>query len=360
MVRKKDTPKGAGVAQQSKANSPLSNGASQNQSIPGLTKRKHASIQDQEDSSGRPTKVSRTLPAQDAVKDSLPSKTALDLSKKRPSPSDGDDELVRIVGKRPKINSNAGLAHRSVEPEEVSPQKSTVNTATVEMITEGSATAAQASATVSMTAALPSTIPAEVQHLRSKYDFTTMSILSSAKIEVKVRNVLFRVGKFSFADIEAKPGIVILHAYANCANKMVSIVEIAKGEIQKEKGKWYQYSKLEGELKPLKMTQSKKDREGKTIAEWATEQDRTDDKAKTNESAEMGEEDMDTGVLAQKDMHGYQDEDDAEVAFETMKPPKKHASVFSEVKEKNKVRAVPILTIYLARVPVPGLKELYG
>lgn len=358
MVRKKNTPKRAGVIQQEDPILKAVISLPQTQSTPDLTKSKRTLVDDTQDSPDRATKRSKIIPAQGVPENSLSLNSKVDSSRKRSRPDDEDDNSVDITGKRPKINSNTGLIHHSTEPEDVPSPQLTSNVNSAQEPSNGATSATQASATVPIVENLPPTIPAEVQHLQSRYDFTPMSILSSAKIEVKVRNVLYRVGNFTFADIKAKPGIVVLHAYASCAGKMVSIVEIAKGEIQKERGKWYQYSKLDGELRPLKVKQPKKE-EGKTLGEWAKEKPITNLAAEVTSVAETPEDTMDKAKLA-KAMAEYGDDDGTEEAFETMEPLKKGAPFFPDVKAEDKVRANPVMTIYFARVPVPGLKAVYG
>ena len=52
-----------------------------------------------------------------------------------------------------------------------------------------------------------------------------------------------------------------------------------------------------------------------------------------------------------------------EEPFETMVNPKEAVDKGGELSGNGsgtKVRATPVMTIYFARVPVPGLRELYG
>ena len=256
---------------------------------------------------------------------------------KRPRPND-TDEGSRHRNKRSKANGNAGSPYCTEKAEDITRQATTSALSIQGADTNNSST--------------NQALPAEVQHLQNKYDFTTMSILSSSKIEQKVRNVLLRVSKFDFADVKAKPGIVVLHAKADVAGKMVSIVEIAKQEIQKEKRGWYQYSKLHGEIMQLKEKQPKRSGGGKTLAEWSME------KSNTKAAAEGGQKTSDSAEEGQKEKEAVNDEDgEMEDAFETMVIP---TGERNHAEDRKKVRAIPIMTIYLARVPVPGLKELYG
>ena len=287
-------------------------------------------------------------PASDVMDDTLNQSTERLALNKRPRPEDTDESSGHLR-KRSKANGNTGLGHRPQEPAEgLTEQDSTRTTVPGQDLN-------------STDNATPQALPAEVQHLQNKYDFTTMSILSSSKIEQKVRNLLLRVSKFNFAGIKANPGIVVLHAKAEAAGKMVSIVEIAKQEIQKEIGKWYQYSKLHGETmelkvketKELKVKETKAKGGGKTLAEWTKEKSGDGAPGKTGEGTSSGVEKVQEVRQAVDD----EDDDETEDAFETMALPNRE---HDKAEERKKVRAIPIMTIYFARVPVPGLKELYG
>ena len=278
-------------------------------------------------------------PASDVMDDTLNQSTERLALNKRPRPEDTDESSSHLR-KRSKANGNTGLGHHPQEPAEgLTEQDSTRTTVPSQDLN-------------STDNATPQALPAEVQHLQNKYDFTTMSILSSSKIEQKVRNLLLRVSKFNFADIKAKPGIVVLHAKAKAAGKMVSIVEIAKREIQKENGKWYQYSKLHGEIIESKAKETKPKGGGKTLDEWSKEKSGDGTPAKTGEGTSSGVEKVQEGKQAVDD-----EDDEMEDAFETMALPNRE---HDKAEERKKVRAIPIMTIYFDRVPVPGLKELYG
>ena len=185
----------------------------------------------------------------------------------------------------------------------------------------------------------------EIQHLIPKYNFLPMSILSSSKLESKITTLLKHINHFDFADANLKPGIAILSAKAGVASKLCSIVEIAKNAIVQEKGTWWQYSKLQGQMTPLKTKPSKRTGGGKTLAEWEQEQAGSD-------------------IATQGEGPKTLDDEDVEMndAFETMKPPNKTTFWPPEQEDEAniKVRDTPVMTIYFARVPVPGLKEIYG
>ena len=245
--------------------------------------------------------------------------------------------------KRKKINSNTGLHHHGPPPSSDIPVTTIVeNIQSPELAPIASARE----------------LPHEVLHLSGKYDFTTMSIRSSAKISDKVEKLLLRVENFSFADPKSKPGVVILCAKSEAASKMVSIVEIARQDIERDKGKWWQYSKLEGQIAQLKVRSVKRRDGGKTLSEWQKERARRES---------QGSEDVggDNGHGSEKAEHYAEvvdGDEEMEDAFETMGDPKEADQGAKQAGNGSdkKIRAIPVMTIYFARVPVPGLKELYG
>lgn len=192
-------------------------------------------------------------------------------------------------------------------------------------------------------------LPDEVQHLQSQYEFSTMSIISSSKISAKAKTLIERVEKFTFASVKAKPGVVVVTAKAPVASKMISIIEISKGDIAKRGGKWYEYSKLHSELLDVKPKQKQRPLGGRTLA----------DRGNPQVTSEAAIAELDQPLKGTTSDRMEIDEDDSEdggVIFETLEPPSK----VTLISERPKVRSTPMMTIYFSCVPVPGLKELYG
>ena len=194
-------------------------------------------------------------------------------------------------------------------------------------------------------------LPIELHHLQKTYDFATMSIVSSSKMEQKVRNLLLRIK----APVEStKPGIVILTAKADVASKLVGIVEIAKRTIQQEGGQWWQYSKLHPQMVELKKKKknSKRPEGGMTLREWADGQ--LEQKEKGSQKLD-GKQDTAAYAPAEEPSgdRPVEDEDEDEEAFQTMG---RH-QVMAYDENKSKIRAVAIMTVYLSQVPVPALKD---
>ena len=252
-----------------------------------------------------------------------------------------------IPDKRPKLNNSADSA------------QSPDNNATVDIMnttdSSGMHTMSRATTVTPM-----QSLPAEVQHLKDKYDFSTMSIISSSKIESRVRNLLDKTSKFSFTKPGNKPEVVILTAKAKAASKMCSIVEIAKGQIEKEKGRYWQYSSVHAELlelKPKKVELAG----GRTLADWDDKRGAPETIASSEKENAFGKE-QEPGPDIDEDDDVDDVDDDMDEAFETMIEPKeRERGVRTEDREGGKkVRDIPFMTIFFARVPVPGLKEIYG
>ena len=83
-------------------------------------------------------------------------------------------------------------------------------------------------------------LPQGLEHLQSQYRFIAMSVLSSSKIEQKVRNLLLQTKEPEGAEERSKARVVVLIAKGPTMSKLISIVEIAKRAIVVEGGKWFQ------------------------------------------------------------------------------------------------------------------------
>lgn len=103
---------------------------------------------------------------------------------------------------------------------------------------------------------------ATVNRLHSKYDLSNMRIISSSGIESKVTQLVNSLSRIDMLDRSSKPGLVLLHADSKAASKLISVAEIAKREIEKfdkaapsvgrRSGYWYQYSRVDGVIKEMK------------------------------------------------------------------------------------------------------------
>ena len=266
------------------------------------------------------------------------------MSTKHDLSDDADKPTVsERLKKRRKVNSNTGLHHHDPVPSDI-PVATLVKDIQHPGVTPSTSS---------------EELPPEVRHLSTKYKFTTMSIGSSARITDKVAKLLSRVGNFSFADTKTKPGVVLLRAESKDASRMVSIVEIARQQIESDKGKWWQYSKLNGKIAELKIKSVKRRNGENTLSEWEKKRAGADLQGVEEAGGEMG-------CASDKIEHDHElvdGDEEMEDAFETMVNPKETVDQGGEHSRNGsgaKVRATPVMTICFARVPVPGLKELYG
>lgn len=167
------------------------------------------------------------------------------------------------------------------------------------------------------------TSPAIDDAWRNAFTIENMNIISASSIQKKVtRAVDAIVGRTA-----PKQVVVELRAKAPVTSKMISVVEIAKRQIALKGEKWYQYSKVEQVLLERKA-------EGKNLQ----------DSKKTKEKED--------GPIEQDNKD---EEDEEEEAFETMKTPFERAN-----EGAIKVRAMPVMTIYLTHARIDELKKAYG
>ncbi|KAI4153898.1 MAG: hypothetical protein LQ341_000453 [Variospora aurantia] len=158
-----------------------------------------------------------------------------------------------------------------------------------------------------------------------------MSVTSSSKINHIVLTLVELVERLSFANVNAKPGIVILQAKAAVASKLISIVEISKAEIATRGEKQRQLSR---HRRPLIDAESRQAAKG---------------------DASTRREPSGDGVTSEKMDVDDGDSEDGGVAFERLQAPSDDVSA-----EQPRVRPTPIISIYFSCVPVPGLKKLHG
>ncbi|KAL3424317.1 hypothetical protein PVAG01_03597 [Phlyctema vagabunda] len=172
-------------------------------------------------------------------------------------------------------------------------------------------------------AAAPGLAPEISSDLRISHTVVPSSINSGTQIQKKVKQVLEVLGGGEVeADASIKPSVIMLYAKASAASKMITIAEIAKRELSKDGGHWYQYNSVEAlmETGPRQSSETTKDAHP----------------PRTKESQE-----------------GEGEENEApDTTFETMKTPFERA-----IEGKSKVRAVPLMRIYLSKRRVESLRK---
>ncbi|KAG6359127.1 hypothetical protein INS49_012647 [Diaporthe citri] len=98
-------------------------------------------------------------------------------------------------------------------------------------------------------ATIPNTLPMQphqelLQELTGKYSIATTSVIASSKINKKVTQVLSHLGHVDLFSQSSVPGVMMVHARANDANKMVTAMEIAKRQMNQAGQPWYQYNRV--------------------------------------------------------------------------------------------------------------------
>lgn len=142
-------------------------------------------------------------------------------------------------------------------------------------------------------------------------------------MHTKISTLLTQLRSFSFTTPAPKPVIVIAWAKAKSAGKLVSVVEVVKREIGGEGGVWFQYNGLGEGI-------------GGVPREGAEDE---------GGDGGEGEERADGDVEIEMEEEG----------FEKMK-----TRIERAIEGTDKVRSVPVMTVYLSRVRIEALREAYG
>ena len=207
-------------------------------------------------------------------------------------------------------------------------------------------------------------MPFDATTLSSTHSITHLSIQSNTQISPKATTI---ISKFSPSEPtttkdsttttanqqqkkQQPPPLIILRAQARWASKLISIVEIAKRNLEQSTNnaenntstvnnpiKIFQYSSLSSELIETQRRNKPKKIQGLGLGAAAPE----------------GQEGA-----------GSDDDDDDEGAFQTMDSTAAATSRSSEAVDEGgmekKKRAVPVLTVYLAGAPVKALRSEFG
>ncbi|KAF2231238.1 hypothetical protein EV356DRAFT_535663 [Viridothelium virens] len=149
----------------------------------------------------------------------------------------------------------------------------------------------------------------------SRYDVRMMSVISSTKIRNKVQQATQILTSASTEGTSQKPIILALTAREGVASKLITIAEITKRNLDDKKMPWFQYSCVEPKMVEIERK------------------------------------------LSNSDKRDNASEDDSEdgLAFETML-----SAIERKLVAKPKFRAVPVMSIFLSRVPVKELKDAHG
>ena len=171
-------------------------------------------------------------------------------------------------------------------------------------------------------------LPAHLKFLLARHDFVYVSVISSSKMRSKVASVLGHLTSIDDDSSSQKSKVVVIRSNAAPASKMISIIEIVKQELANDKVQVYQYCHLEGITRPLPKQR----------------------KPRVGDTAEPVNEDAQANVPSRND--------DSDDSYEEMALPQKPE--LSPPLASEKLRNMPILTIYLSRTRLPDLKGLCG
>lgn len=144
---------------------------------------------------------------------------------------------------------------------------------------------------------------ADDSSLAQRYTLTKLNVNGSTQISKATTTIISKIGS---QRSDEKPNIVVLTAKARYANKLISIVEIAKRESAASSAKCFQYNALSSVMTEVARNSEKSEQEG---------------------------------------------EDESDDAFETMGAPNLAST---------KKRAVPIMKTYLCAASIRELKSAYG
>ena len=193
-------------------------------------------------------------------------------------------------------------------------------------------------------------LPKQVEHLQAGYSFSSIEIGPNSKYNRAMHTVVRLVGRPNLADIHMKPTIVVLSSMAKFAGRLIAIVEGAKAQIAANKDKWFQYNEMHGVIVPKKPKIEKCIGGGKRLREWNEKQKA---KAKVKETPVVVEASRNGG----EDAMDVNDDDDG---FQTMVRRKSEDLQAEADCENDKIRHMPVITVFIACLRVPELAKLYG
>lgn len=175
---------------------------------------------------------------------------------------------------------------------------------------------------------IPTSLPMQpheelLQELNGKYSIATSSVISSSKINKKVTQVLSHLGHVDLFNPSSIPGVMMVHARAHDANKMVTVIEIAKRQMNKAGQPWYQYNRV----------YEVADGRGARAKRSSREADQT--------------------VIENTVLEGQEADDDEDDAFEPVETAFERA-VRERPAEESKAT---YMSIFLSRVPMPELQS---
>lgn len=190
-------------------------------------------------------------------------------------------------------------------------------------------------------------LPSNIEYLHEKYSFGLIEISTNSRYDTLVKSVMKLLSPSEpNQNVPTKPPIVLLESKAECAPRLIAIVEAVKVHIATAGESWFQYNGLRGEILPFKPKSKRRRGAENTIDIEGKERNATAAAKVTGQvKNEAAGDDMDL---------------DEEDAFQTMvRGGADDLSARTSLHGKDKVRSVPIITILIARLLVPELASSY-
>lgn len=193
----------------------------------------------------------------------------------------------------------------------------------------------------------PAKLPPNLEHLHEKYSFGLIEICTNSRYDTLVKFVIKLLSPSEPSpNVPTKPPIVLLESKAECAPRLIAIVEAVKVHIAAAGENWFQYNGLRGETLPFR-PKPKRCRGAKNTIDIECKERNATAAAKATEGVQneavVDDMDLDEEHAFQRMVGGGADD----------------LSARTSLHGKDKVRSVPIITILIARLLVPELAGSY-
>ncbi|KAI9746263.1 MAG: hypothetical protein M1835_002475 [Candelina submexicana] len=190
-------------------------------------------------------------------------------------------------------------------------------------------------------------LPLGCEHLEKSHVLNIINVISSSSIKSKVSQVLAVLEGDSAQ--HARPPIVVLKAKPKVAGKLISIVEIAKRQLADNDRAYFQYTSLKPQMVEIAAPI------GHGPQEQGTKQEAAKEAAKEVEE----DEDMDDSFEMITESRGKGDGLALRV-HDPQEPALKAQVLAADPVGGSKIRAVPLLFIYMSTKRIQELKGIYG
>ncbi|KAI9701563.1 MAG: hypothetical protein M1836_001619 [Candelina mexicana] len=190
-------------------------------------------------------------------------------------------------------------------------------------------------------------LPSGCEHLEKSHLLNIINVISSSSIKSKVSQVLAVLEGDSSQ--HAKPTILILKAKSKVAGKLISIVEIAKRQLADNDRAYFQYTSLKPQMLEIAapVVHGRQER--------GTKQDAAKEAAKEVEEDECMDDSFEMITEFREKGDGV-----ASRIHDPREPAVKAQVLASDPAGGSKIRAVPLLFIYMSTKCIQEFKGIYG